>query len=57
METLTVQTLSVAELVPYSLGKPIEWKLVFDVHDDVWCGLGFPYSLGKPIEWKPAEGI
>ena len=37
--------------IPYSLGKPIEWKL------DIFLSCqhlnhGVPYSLGKPIEWK-----
>ena len=39
--------------IPYSLGKPIEWKLEglgSDYSKDFVSSV--PYSLGKPIEWK-----
>ena len=50
--TFAASTVGTNSGVPYSLGKPIEWKL--DHLKDVCVAgcRGIPYSLGKPIEWK-----
>ena len=50
--TITSSTTTVSFSGPYSLGKPVEWKLeghtlTFYSRQDVR-----PYSLGKPVEWK-----
>ena len=54
METHTLRLLVFQRLerdFPYSLGKPIEWKLMNAIAEDEENAM-VPYSLGKPIEWK-----
>ena len=38
---------------PHSLGKLIEWKQPFAIHDGHQVTVYSPHSLGKLIEWKP----
>ena len=39
-------------LAPYSLGKLIDWKLVFSPPTSTIYKVQSPYSLGKLIDWK-----